>query len=72
MSPAVIALALTAAVMHASWNAFLRSGADRLWSITVMGVTGIAATLPLILFYFPLPASPVSASSHLIAIAGGL
>ena len=55
MSPAVIALALTAAVMHASWNAFLRSGADRLWSITVMGVTGIAATLPLILFYFPLP-----------------
>ncbi|MFD1746338.1 EamA family transporter [Rhizobium helianthi] len=54
MSPTVIALALTAAVMHASWNAFLRSGADRLWSITVMGVTGIVAALPLMLYY-PLP-----------------
>jgi len=54
MSPTVIALALTAAVMHASWNAFLRSGADRLWSITVMGITGIVAALPVML-WFPWP-----------------
>ncbi|WP_430255332.1 EamA family transporter [Neorhizobium sp. DAR64872/K0K18] len=54
MSPTVIALALTAAVMHASWNAFLRSGADRLWSITVMGITGILAALPVML-WFPSP-----------------
>lgn len=54
MSPTVIALALTAAIMHASWNAFLRSGADRLWSITVMGLTGIAAAIPLMIYY-PLP-----------------
>ncbi|MBB6508805.1 drug/metabolite transporter (DMT)-like permease [Rhizobium soli] len=54
MSPTVIALALTAAVMHASWNAFLRSGADRLWSITVMGITGILAALPVML-WFPWP-----------------
>ncbi|MGE6741529.1 EamA family transporter [Allorhizobium pseudoryzae] len=54
MTPTVIALALTAAIMHASWNAFLRSGADRLWSITVMGITGIVAALPVMLWY-PLP-----------------
>ena len=54
MSPTVIALALTAAVMHASWNAFLRSGADRLWSITVMGITGILTALPVMLC-FPWP-----------------
>lgn len=54
MSLTVIALALTAAVLHASWNAFLRSGADRLWSITVMGVTGIVCAIPVML-WLPLP-----------------
>jgi drug/metabolite transporter (DMT)-like permease len=54
MSPAVIALALSAAILHASWNAFLRSGSDRLWSISVMGVTGIVCALPFML-WLPLP-----------------
>ncbi|TIU16195.1 MAG: EamA family transporter, partial [Mesorhizobium sp.] len=36
MSATVIGLALLAAILHASWNAFLRTGADRLWTVTVM------------------------------------
>ena len=36
MSATVVGLALFAAILHASWNAFLRTGADRLWTVTVM------------------------------------
>jgi drug/metabolite transporter (DMT)-like permease len=54
VSPTLIALALLAAVLHAGWNAFLRSGADRLWSVTVMSISGTVAAIPLILIY-PLP-----------------
>ena len=36
MSAVVIGLALFAAILHATWNAFLRSGGDRLWAVTVM------------------------------------
>jgi len=32
----IICLVLFAALLHASWNAMLRGGADRLWSMTVM------------------------------------
>lgn len=32
----LVCLVLFAALLHASWNALLRSGADRLWSMTVM------------------------------------
>lgn len=32
----IILLVLFAALLHASWNALLRGGADRLWSMTVM------------------------------------
>ncbi|WP_413458652.1 EamA family transporter [Herbaspirillum huttiense] len=54
----VVLLILLAAFLHASWNALLRNGADRLWSMTVMclavAVASLAATpwLPV-----PLPAS---------------
>lgn len=54
MSVIAIGLALVAAVLHASWNAFLRTGNDRLWSITVMSLAGSVIALPF-LFYFPLP-----------------
>jgi len=40
MPPLTVALLLLAAFFHASWNAILRGGADRLWSITMMGVVG--------------------------------
>jgi hypothetical protein len=35
MSAIVIKLALLAAILHATWDAFLRSG-DRFWAATVM------------------------------------
>ncbi|MFB2551186.1 EamA family transporter [Ensifer soli] len=54
MSATVVLLALSAAILHASWNAFLRSGADRLWSVTVMSISGTVIALP-VLFLLPLP-----------------
>lgn len=39
MSPLVVGLVLTSAAMHASWNALLKGGSDRLRSVTVMAVT---------------------------------
>ncbi len=56
MSASVIGLALLAAVLHASWNAFLRNGGDRLWTVTVMSFTGTAVAFPF-LFFYPLPPS---------------
>ncbi|THV22215.1 DMT family transporter [Peteryoungia ipomoeae] len=54
MSVVAVGLALIAAILHASWNAFLRTGADRLWSITVMSLAGSVICLPF-LFVLPLP-----------------
>jgi drug/metabolite transporter (DMT)-like permease len=56
MSLAVIAFALTAALLHAVWNGFLRSGSDRLWTITVMSFAGTAASL-IALPFLPLPSA---------------
>lgn len=56
MSPIVIVLALSAAVLHATWNAFLRSGADRLWTVTVMSFSGTIVAIPFASI-FPLPAA---------------
>lgn len=39
----IVSLVLFAALLHASWNALLRGGADRLWSMTVMCIA-IAVT----------------------------
>jgi drug/metabolite transporter (DMT)-like permease len=36
MSSSILLVVLLAAVLHASWNAMLRAGADRLWSMTIM------------------------------------
>lgn len=54
MSTIAVALALVAAILHAGWNAFLRNGADRLWSVTVMSLAGSVIALPFILL-LPLP-----------------
>lgn len=56
MSATVISLALLAAILHATWNAFLRNGADRLWTVTVMSFSSTVAALPF-LFIYPLPIS---------------
>jgi drug/metabolite transporter (DMT)-like permease len=58
MSATVAGLALFAAILHATWNAFLRTGADRLWTVTVMSFASTLVALP-ILFVLP-PPSPAS------------
>ena len=56
MSATVISLALFAAILHAAWNAFLRSGGDRFWTVTVMSFASTVSALPF-LFILPLPPS---------------
>jgi len=54
MTPAVAGLVLCAAILHASWNAILRSSADRLLAVTVMSFATTAVAIPVALF-LPLP-----------------
>jgi drug/metabolite transporter (DMT)-like permease len=68
MTPIVIVLLLGAALLHATWNAILRGGADRLWSIVVMCATSAVVAAPLV---FILPA-PARASWPYIAFSAGL
>src|SRR2546423_5087107 len=56
MSAAVIGLTIFAAVLHATWNAALRSGVDRLWFVTVMSFATTFAAIPYALL-LPLPAT---------------
>lgn len=56
MSATVIGLALFAAILHASWNAFLRTGSDRLWTVTVMSFSATVVAIPLAILS-PLPAA---------------
>jgi drug/metabolite transporter (DMT)-like permease len=71
MSVSVLALVLLSALLHATWNAALRSGVDRLWSMTVMCATTAAIALPVALS-LPAPARaswPYLASSALLQVA---
>lgn len=52
----IVLLILFAALLHAGWNALLRSGADRLWSMTVMCLAVAIASVIAALFLAP-PAS---------------
>jgi drug/metabolite transporter (DMT)-like permease len=54
MTPTVVGLVLCAAILHASWNALLRSGTDRMWSLTVMSLTMTVLAIPAA-FLLPLP-----------------
>jgi drug/metabolite transporter (DMT)-like permease len=70
VSAAVVGLALFAAILHATWNAFLRNGDDRLWTVTVMSLSSTVVALPF-LFVYPLPASgawPYIALSALLQV----
>jgi drug/metabolite transporter (DMT)-like permease len=58
MSFGIGILVLIAAVLHASWNALLRAGADRLWSMTVMCIAIAVASVALV----PFVAVPAQAS----------
>jgi drug/metabolite transporter (DMT)-like permease len=55
MSLGICLVVLLAAILHASWNALLRAGRDRLWSMTIMCIAialACAALVPLL----PMPA----------------
>jgi drug/metabolite transporter (DMT)-like permease len=67
VAPFVVLLLLGAALVHATWNAFLRSGEDRLATITIMcmvsGTSGLIAALA-----NPLPAA--AAWPYMVVSAG--
>ena len=54
MSIGVVALVLLAALLHASWNALLKSSGDRLVSLAIMTIGAGIGAIPLVLFT-PLP-----------------
>jgi drug/metabolite transporter (DMT)-like permease len=55
MSIEISLIVLLAAVLHASWNALLRAGADRLWSMTMMCIA-IALVCGALAPFVPAPA----------------
>jgi drug/metabolite transporter (DMT)-like permease len=58
LTPSAIILVLLAALLHASWNALLRGGADRAQSMAIMNATlGIAGLVLLAIAGLPAPAS---------------
>jgi drug/metabolite transporter (DMT)-like permease len=54
MSGWVVALVLSTAILHASWNAVLRHGRDGLWTFTLI-MAGATALSALCLPFLPLP-----------------
>jgi drug/metabolite transporter (DMT)-like permease len=68
MTVTVVILVLGAAILHATWNAMLRSGADRFWSMVVMSVVSASVAVP---FAWVL-ASPNSASWPYIGLSAAL
>lgn len=46
----VLACVVRAAILHASWNAVLRGGSDRLWSMTLMMIAVTCVTAITLLF----------------------
>ncbi|MDR6146219.1 drug/metabolite transporter (DMT)-like permease [Sphingomonas sp. SORGH_AS870] len=54
MSFGISLIVLVAAVLHASWNALLRGGNDRLWSMTIMCIA-IAVACALMAPFVPVP-----------------
>ncbi|MDR6116675.1 MULTISPECIES: DMT family transporter [unclassified Sphingomonas] len=65
MSIGISLIVLFAAVLHASWNALLRGGCDRLWSMTIMCIA-IALACALMA---PFVAVPATASWGCIALS---
>lgn len=55
MSAGISLIVLVAALLHASWNALLRGGVDRLWSMTIMCMAIALACVAMVPFV-PIPA----------------
>ncbi len=68
MSPTVAAIVLFSALLHASWNALLHGGRDRLWTMTVMNMAMLAVAVAAI----PLLPAPEPASWPYIVLSGVL
>ncbi|WP_248481380.1 DMT family transporter [Pseudomonas sp. CYM-20-01] len=68
MPLSIVLLILFAALLHASWNALLRVGADRLWSMTMMCVAVAIASSVIALFLAP----PAPASWPYAVLSGVL
>ncbi|NUU00655.1 EamA family transporter [Herbaspirillum robiniae] len=68
MSFHIVLLILFAALLHAGWNALLRAGDDRLWSMTVMCLAVAGASSIAALFLAP----PASASWGYAALSAVL
>jgi multidrug transporter EmrE-like cation transporter len=67
LTPFSIVLVLSAALLHAGWNALLRGGADRTQSMLIMNITvGIAGLAMMALFGLP------SSASAAYVVASGL
>ena len=54
MNPFVLACVRGAAILHAGWNAVLRGGSDRLWSMTLMMIA-ISCVTAITLAFVPWP-----------------
>jgi drug/metabolite transporter (DMT)-like permease len=54
MTLPIAAIVLFAALLHASWNALLKGGSDRLWAMTIMGVA-TSLTCAALLPFLPVP-----------------
>src|ERR1700760_3245278 len=54
MTPFVLGCVMCAAILHASWNAALRGGSDRLWSMTLMMIS-VAIVSAIALLFVPWP-----------------
>lgn len=59
---------LASAIIHAGWNALVKSNADRLWSISVISLFGALAALPFTFLLDP----PALASLPFIAVSSCL
>src|SRR5471030_589384 len=64
----IVLLILFAAALHATWNALLRGGADRLWSMTVMCLAVAIASAVIAVFLAP----PAKASWPYAVFSAGL
>ena len=74
MTPFVLACVMCAAVLHADWNATLRAGSDRLWSMTLMMIAVTCVTAVALVFVpWPRAASwPYVVASALIHVGYNL
>ena len=66
MTISIVLLVLLAAALHAGWNALLRGGTDRLWSMAIMGSAIASACLVALPFADP----PSTASWPYIGLSG--